>query len=65
MNTSFSKKILYPDVDSSCLEAMVATFEKECYELFFLDDGSRVVKNAQEIMPDVIVLEVILPNVDG
>ena len=65
MNTSFSKKILYADVDSSCLEAMVATFEKEGYELFFIDDGSRVVKIAQEMMPDVIVLEVILPNVDG
>ena len=65
MNTFFSKKILYADVDSSCLEAMVTTFEKEGYELFFIDDGSRVVKIAQEIMPDVIVLEVILPNVDG
>ncbi len=65
MNVNFSKKILYADADENNLLAMVGTFEKEGYEIFFVNNGSLVIENAIKIKPDIIILEVVLPNVDG
>lgn len=62
---NFSKKILYADTDVNSLAAMTETFEKEGYEVFFIENGSLVIEKALQIRPDIIILEVVLPNVDG
>jgi two-component system, OmpR family, alkaline phosphatase synthesis response regulator PhoP len=65
MNLTLQKKILYADTEESQKQEIITAFEREGYDVYFVVQGAQVVSNAIEIKPDVIVLDVILPQIDG
>mgnify|MGYP000210955778 CR=1 FL=1 len=41
------------------------TFRKAGYEVFIARDGSEVLELLKEETPDIILLDIMMPNVDG
>jgi len=58
-------KILLVDDEEDILEFMAYNLRKEGYEVHTAEDGLQGVKKAKEIIPDLIVLDVMMPNMDG
>jgi two-component system, OmpR family, alkaline phosphatase synthesis response regulator PhoP len=65
MNSKISKKLLYADADESQKIEITESFEREGYEVYFVHQGDMVISKTKEINPNVIVLDVLLPNIDG
>ena len=60
-----SKKILIVEDDRFLRELMVKKLEKEGFEVVQALDGEEGVKKAKEEKPDLILLDLILPGIDG
>ena len=59
------KKILLAD-DSVTIQKVVSiTLAHEDFDLTIVDNGSKAVSKAKEIKPDVILLDVVMPDKDG
>ena len=58
-------KILIVDDDPSVLELTTAYLEKEGYEVLTAQDGPSGLRTARIRRPDLVVLDVMLPGVDG
>lgn len=58
-------KILTVDDDPMNLQLVIKTLEKEGYEIITATDGIQALKMAEEIQPDVILLDVMMPEMDG
>ena len=58
-------KILLVDDEEDILEFLSYNLKKEGYQVFTAADGLEGVKKAKEIIPDLIVLDVMMPNMDG
>ena len=58
-------KILLVDDEEDILEFMAYNLRKEGYEVHTAEDGVIGVKKAKEIIPDLIVLDVMMPNMNG
>lgn len=61
----FSKKILLIDDEQDILEIMSYNLEKEGYEVYMADNGEDGVSLAKEVIPDLILLDVMMPGKDG
>ena len=59
------KKILVVDDERSILELVTAYLRKEGYEVYTAEDGPSGLKAARTLKPDLIVLDVMLPGLDG
>ena len=60
-----SKKILLAD-DSVTIQKVVSiTLAHEDFELIIVDNGTEAISRAKEIRPDVILLDVVMPDKDG
>ncbi len=60
-----SKKILIIE-DDTFLQGLVATkLTKEGYEISTASNGEEAVRVANEKSPDIILLDLVLPNMDG
>jgi CheY-like chemotaxis protein len=60
-----SKKILLAD-DSVTIQKVVSiTLAHEDFDLTIVDNGSKAVSKAKELKPDVILLDVVMPDKDG
>jgi len=60
-----AKKVLIIE-DDTFLQGLVATkMAKEGYDISTAGDGESAVKTADEKVPDIILLDLILPNMDG
>jgi DNA-binding response OmpR family regulator len=59
------KKILLVEDDESVRKALAYNLEKEGYKVRQTGDGSEALTMARENMPDLIVLDVMLPSLDG
>ena len=60
-----SKRILIVEDDPSVLRATSYILEKEGYEVLTAQDGLEGLKKAREDNPDLLVLDVMLPGIDG
>jgi len=60
-----SAKILVVDDEPSILDLVVAYLEKEGYEVLTAVDGVSGLKIARRQKPDLIVLDILLPGIDG
>ena len=60
-----SKKILVVEDDNALRVAIRDTIKDAGYEVFEAIDGEDGLKLALEIRPDLIVLDVLLPNMNG
>ena len=58
-------KILVVDDDSNICELLRLYLEKEGYQALFARDGETAVKSFQEHRPDLVLLDIMLPGLDG
>ncbi len=59
------RKILLVEDDSMIVEMYKLRFEEEGFEVTVTDKGSEAIKLAESLKPDIILLDIILPEVDG
>ena len=59
------KKILLVDDEQDILEIISYNLEKEGYHVFTASNGNEVIAKAKEILPDLILLDVMMPEKDG
>ena len=59
------KKILVVDDEQDILEIISYNLEKEGYHVFTASNGNEGIAKAKEILPDLILLDVMMPEKDG
>jgi two-component system alkaline phosphatase synthesis response regulator PhoP len=57
--------VLIVDDEHDILDFLSYTLEKEGYKVFTADNGKEGIKLAKDISPDLIILDVMMPNIDG
>lgn len=60
-----TKKILIADDDPTIIKLLQVNLEMEGYEVIAAEDGEQAVEKAQESAPDLIVLDIMMPRMDG
>ena len=58
-------KILLVEDDAFLLKMYTTKFEIEGFETFIADNGVKALSLAKEKMPDIILLDILLPKMDG
>jgi len=59
------KKILIVDDEPNIVMSLEYLFKKENFEVFIARDGSEAIEIAEYNLPDIILLDIMMPNVDG
>ena len=59
------KKILLVDDDADFTEATKLLLESRCYEVTVANDGKEGLKKVQTEKPNLIILDVMMPEMDG
>ena len=59
------QKILIVDDDSNIAELISLYLTKECFETQMVGDGEEALKVYREFHPDLILLDLMLPGIDG
>lgn len=62
---SAPEKILIVDDEEDILELLRYNLNKEGYEIHITQDPEEGIKIAKEILPDLIILDIMMPNMDG
>lgn len=60
-----AKKVLVVEDDSNIAELLRLYLEKDGFDVFLAADGGEGIRRAQELQPDLILLDIMLPVVDG
>jgi two-component system alkaline phosphatase synthesis response regulator PhoP len=60
-----NKKILVIEDDSAALRLIGYTLEQEGYRVLSAENGLEGFKKAQDECPDLIILDIMLPGLDG
>jgi DNA-binding response OmpR family regulator len=58
-------RILITDDDPAILKFVRANLKLEGYEIFTANDGVEALKVFEREMPDLVILDIVMPNVDG
>lgn len=59
------QKILIVDDDNNIAELISLYFTKECYETMIVGDGESVMPAVESFEPNLILLDIMLPGIDG
>ena len=59
------KKILVIDDETDIAETVKFLLELRNYEVITAEDGYKGINKAQETSPDLVLLDIIMPNLDG
>ena len=59
------KKILIVDDEPNIVMSLEYTFKKNNFEVFIARDGQEALDLLKDICPDMIILDVMMPMVDG
>jgi len=59
------KKVLYIEDEPFLARIVKETLELQSYEVLHKKDGGRIIELVQSFAPDICILDVMLPNVDG
>lgn len=59
------KKILIVDDEPNIVMSLEYTFKKKGFQVFIARDGSEALEILEKNIPDIIVLDVMMPKVDG
>jgi two-component system alkaline phosphatase synthesis response regulator PhoP len=65
MGNKQSHKVLVVDDESDILELLEYNLTKEGYEVKTAQDGKTAVEKAQKFQPQLILLDIMMPNQDG
>lgn len=65
MSTSNKQKILIVDDEPDILELIEYNLKKEGYQVFLARNGQEAVAEAKRSLPDLIVLDIMMPKMDG
>lgn len=65
MGTKQSYKILVVDDEPDILEILQYNLEKEGYAVRIADNGKKGVEEARDFLPDLILLDIMMPEQDG
>lgn len=60
-----TKKILLVDDEPDALEIYAMRLEISGYEVITTDDGEKALEAAKRLRPDLIVLDLMLPKIEG
>jgi DNA-binding response OmpR family regulator len=58
-------KILLIEDDSFLLNMYSTKFEIEGYDISIAEDGAKGIELARDIVPDIILLDIMMPKMDG
>jgi len=61
----FKNKILVVDDDQAIRELLIYNLEKEGYMVKSAEDGLEAIEIANQFIPDVVLLDIMMPNQDG
>lgn len=64
-NKPTKSKILIVDDEKDILEFLKYNFEKEGYEIHCADNGVKGKKMALKVQPDLMILDIMMPEMDG
>ena len=59
------KKVLVVDDETDILEFLQYNLKKENYEVMTATDGHKALAIAKEFVPDLVLLDIMMPNMDG
>lgn len=59
------KKVLLVDDDRTHLRLLSKRLENEGYDVYLAEDGAAGFEMAQAIRPDVLVLDIMMPGING
>ncbi len=59
------QKIMIVDDDSSIAELISLYLMKECYDTLIVEDGEEALKQFGEYEPNLVLLDLMLPGIDG
>jgi len=59
------KKILIVDDEPNIVMSLEYIFKKENFEVFIARDGEEAIEIVETTIPDIILLDIMMPNVDG
>jgi len=62
---STKKRILVVDDDPKILKALDQALQQEGYEVYRAEDGLEALRLAQSLKPDLMILDIMLPKMDG
>ncbi|SDF03856.1 two-component system, OmpR family, alkaline phosphatase synthesis response regulator PhoP [Mucilaginibacter pineti] len=65
MSTATKQKILIVDDEPDILELIEYNLKKEGYQVFLARNGQEAVAEAKKSLPDLIVLDIMMPKMDG
>ncbi|MDN3549060.1 response regulator transcription factor [Mucilaginibacter aquaedulcis] len=65
MSNSSKQKILIVDDEPDILELIEYNLKKEGYQVFLARNGQEAVAEAKKALPDLIVLDIMMPKMDG
>lgn len=65
MSNKASHKILVVDDDSDILELLQYNLTKDGYEVKTAEDGKKGIEIAKEFLPQLILLDIMMPGMDG
>ncbi|MBI5630591.1 MAG: response regulator [Elusimicrobia bacterium] len=63
--TQSPKKILIFEDNPNIQALLRIFFQKRGYEVFFSDDGSDALALVQDLKPSLVLMDIIMPGVDG
>jgi two-component system, OmpR family, alkaline phosphatase synthesis response regulator PhoP len=65
MSNTAKQKILIVDDEPDILELIEYNLKKEGYQVFLAHNGQEAVTEAKRSLPDLIVLDIMMPKMDG
>lgn len=60
-----NKKILIVDDDRMSVNVARSYLSNENFELFVVNDGEEAYKTATKLLPDIVLMDVVMPGIDG
>jgi CheY-like chemotaxis protein len=60
-----ARNILFVDDDITSLDIMAILFEKNGFEVLRSADATQAIDSAQKNSPDIIVVDLMMPEIDG
>ena len=58
-------KILIVDDEPNIVMSLEYIFKKENFEVYIARDGAEAISIAEDVKPDIMLLDIMMPNVDG